>query len=144
MINAANNGDLKTVATLLENMVDPNCKDYDGRTPLHVSAANRHLEIIQLLLDKGADASAKDRFDGTPFDDAVRNKKRTGRDHVVDLLQNTTHQSSAGNQLSLSKIFAHPLVSILIIFQIAMAVLHGFFANYKLTSDRELYPIFQV
>ena len=33
----------------LECGVDPNCKDYDMRTPLHIAYANNRTEIVALL-----------------------------------------------------------------------------------------------
>lgn len=44
--------------------------DYDRRTPLHVAAAEGHMRVCILLIESGADVSAKDRWGNTPFSDA--------------------------------------------------------------------------
>jgi potassium channel len=62
LINASHDGDYATVKRLLNNQVSPNCKDYDQRTPLHLAAAKRNLEIVVILLNNGADPNA-----GTPL-----------------------------------------------------------------------------
>ncbi|EMP42190.1 Fibronectin type 3 and ankyrin repeat domains protein 1 [Chelonia mydas] len=50
----------KDVASLLiEAGADVNMKDKDGKTPLMVAVLNNHEELIQLLLDKGADSTVK-------------------------------------------------------------------------------------
>ena len=42
---------------------DPNCKDYDCRTPLHsaIVKGSRSYDCVRLLLDGGADVNHKDR-----------------------------------------------------------------------------------
>jgi glutaminase len=48
--------------------------DYDGRTPLHLAASEGHMEVVKLLLEKGAPVNAKDRWGGTPLEDAERGR----------------------------------------------------------------------
>ncbi|MDH4271667.1 MAG: ankyrin repeat domain-containing protein [Candidatus Aminicenantes bacterium] len=58
---AAEAGDLAKVKALVEK--DPACvkaKDGNGRTPLHLAAQGRHLEVLRYLVDKGADLDALD------------------------------------------------------------------------------------
>ncbi len=59
---AAEAGDLAKVKALVEK--DPACvkaKDGNGRTPLHLAAQGRHLEVLRYLVDKGADLDALDK-----------------------------------------------------------------------------------
>ncbi|MCY3759347.1 MAG: ankyrin repeat domain-containing protein [Acidobacteria bacterium] len=60
---AASEGDVASVRVELGKGVDPNRKNPDNLTPLHVSARLGHLEIAGLLLQKGADPNR--RQDGT-------------------------------------------------------------------------------
>eukprot|EP00178_Gracilaria_changii_P007339 TRINITY_DN233_c0_g1_i2.p1 TRINITY_DN233_c0_g1~~TRINITY_DN233_c0_g1_i2.p1 ORF type:complete len:1745 (-),score=208.95 TRINITY_DN233_c0_g1_i2:1936-7170(-) len=57
--------------------------DYDRRTPLHIAAAEGHANICALLIDRGADVNAKDRWGHTPLWDA----KMNGHRDVQELLQ---------------------------------------------------------
>jgi len=50
--------------------------DYDGRTPLHVAAAEGNLSCIHKLLDTDADPNPTDRWGHTPLFDAC-NRKHT-------------------------------------------------------------------
>ena len=71
-ITYAASGDATRLATLLESVSDwdPTTGDYDFRTPLHLAACSGSVEAARVLLDHGADPSARDRWDRTPLDDA--------------------------------------------------------------------------
>ncbi|CAI5516497.1 unnamed protein product [Closterium sp. Naga37s-1] len=58
---------------LLEFGTDPNSADYDGRTALHVAAAEGHLNVVKVLLQGGASPSVRDRWHRTPMDEARDN-----------------------------------------------------------------------
>lgn len=58
-------------------------QDYDRRTPLHICACDGHLALCSLLIEHGADVSAKDRWGNTALSDAVEND----RDKVIELLK---------------------------------------------------------
>ena len=51
---------------------DAALSDYDQRTPLHVAASEGNVEIVEYLLKNGASVHARDRNDGTPLVDAIR------------------------------------------------------------------------
>ena len=81
---AAGNGNIEQLKLLLrETNVDPSAGDYDGRTALHVAAVQGRNEIVELLLSRGANANAIDRWGRNPLWEAIRNEN----DHIATLLR---------------------------------------------------------
>ena len=72
MCLAAAEGRLEDIKRLVNNGVDPNEADYDGRTAMHLAASNGNLEILEHLVGIKANFMCRDRFNGTPLEDAVR------------------------------------------------------------------------
>ena len=72
---AIGRGDAKAVRRMLQDAnVDPNDKlfrDRDGWTPLHKACALGFIDIVNLLLDAGADPSATDGENFSPMHRAV-------------------------------------------------------------------------
>ncbi len=83
LIYAATNGDLDEVKRLGALGANLAAADYDGRTALHLAAAEGHEEIVAFLLDQGIAHDPVDRWGGKPIDDA----RRSGHDTVVRLLE---------------------------------------------------------
>jgi ankyrin repeat protein len=52
-------------------------------TALHVAAVDDHVEIVRLLLEAGADPTAKRIFDETPLDVAIREGATRVRDELL-------------------------------------------------------------
>jgi ankyrin repeat protein len=65
---------LEMLRRLLEFGVDPNSKNYDLRTPLHVAAAEGLHLVARLLIESGADVISKDRCSITL---SICNKKKS-------------------------------------------------------------------
>jgi ankyrin repeat protein len=64
----AQDGDLDGVTALLdENPGLVDVKDEDGLTPLHLASRGVHLEVVKLLVDRGADCSARDGNQSVPL-----------------------------------------------------------------------------
>ncbi|MEM7449514.1 MAG: glutaminase A [Myxococcota bacterium] len=82
LIWAAAVGDLRAMLRLVARGVPLDCADYDFRTPLHLAAAEGHLDIVRYLVSNGANLNARDRWGTIPADDA----KRHGRHAVVEML----------------------------------------------------------
>ncbi|KAG8661579.1 integrin-linked protein kinase 1 [Manihot esculenta] len=63
-------GDVHGVEDLLNEGIDVNSIDLDGRTALHIAACEGHLEVVKLLLSKRANIDARDRWGSTACADA--------------------------------------------------------------------------
>lgn len=61
LCSAVKMGDLNFLKRVLSYGIDPNSKDYDHRTPLHIAAAEGIFLIAKLLLENGASVFANDR-----------------------------------------------------------------------------------
>jgi cytohesin len=68
---------------LIDYGANVNARMYDYWTPIHVSAYNGNLEIVELLLERGADTCMKDDDGLTAYQVALRQ----GHRKVVDLLR---------------------------------------------------------
>lgn len=61
LCKAAADSKIDMLRRLLQNGVDPNSKNYDQRTPLHVAAAEGLHLVASILIENGADVCSKDR-----------------------------------------------------------------------------------
>jgi len=82
LVDAVRRGDVQEVARLLAAGADPNVRDPDGETPLHIAAEQCRADLAELLLRHGADPNAKNVRGETPLHRAVW--ERCGA--VVELL----------------------------------------------------------
>ncbi len=76
MCSAAGLGDLAALERLIASGAEVDAADYDGRTALHLAAAEGQVAAATLLLGKGARVGVVDRWGGTPIVDAVRHRQR--------------------------------------------------------------------
>lgn len=77
LYNCAKTNDHIRMKQLLESDIDDvNVGDYDERYPLHIAVESKSYECIWLLMAHGANYSVKDRWGGTPFKYALREKDK--------------------------------------------------------------------
>lgn len=76
-------GDVKGVQDLLDEGIDVNNIDLDGRTALHIAACEGHVEVAKLLLSRKANMNARDRWGSTAAADA----KHYGNAEVYEMLK---------------------------------------------------------
>lgn len=73
LLFGAYNGDVSALRRQFLLGVDMNQADYDGRTALHISAAEGHLDCVAFLIETcGVYPAPEDRWKFTPLDDAMR------------------------------------------------------------------------
>ncbi|XP_021298262.1 potassium channel SKOR isoform X2 [Herrania umbratica] len=76
-------GDSDFIKRILSNGIDPNSRDYDHRTPLHVAASEGLFLMAKLLIEAGASVFTKDRWGNTPLDEG----RMCGNKHLIKLLE---------------------------------------------------------
>ena len=75
MIWAASIGDLRAILRLVARGVPADCADYDSRTPLHLAAAEGHVEVLRYFIAHGINPNPRDRWGNTPLQDALRHEQ---------------------------------------------------------------------
>ncbi|XP_069107209.1 glutaminase kidney isoform, mitochondrial-like isoform X1 [Argopecten irradians] len=84
LLFSAYNGDVTAIRRYALLGVNLNQQDYDGRTALHVAAAEGHMNVVSYLLEKcEVEPSVEDRWGHTPLDEA----KRFGKENVADMIE---------------------------------------------------------
>ena len=81
---SAQQGDLDHLKKLFNLRIDMNQSDYDGRTALHLAVCENHIDIVKFLVQIGkVKIDPKDRWENTPYDEAVR----LNHEEIIDFLQ---------------------------------------------------------
>ena len=87
MLGAAARGDIGIVHQYLSGGVDANEVDYDQRSALHLAASEGQMNVVKLLLAKGARPSLPDRWGAKAYDDAVRGR----HGNIAELIKSFTN-----------------------------------------------------
>lgn len=66
-------GDVEQVEQLLAEGIDPNQTDDEGYTALQAAAENDHLDVVKLLVSKGADISFKGQYTALELAEIAQN-----------------------------------------------------------------------
>lgn len=83
-IGSAGSGDMKTMLEMLEQGVDINTHaPFGGPTALIVAARLGHIDIVEMLLARGAEVNAEDDYGQTALYFAKKNSKM----RIVELLE---------------------------------------------------------
>jgi len=84
LLFSAYNGELGAMKRFHLSGFNMETKDYDGRTALHLAAAEGHLNIVKYLLEQcNVSPTPLDRWGGTPLDEAERGNHTA----IVELLR---------------------------------------------------------
>ena len=84
--NAANVDDINMIKKLIKYGFDVNMQDSDGWALIHYASHSGNLEIVELLLKKGAKVNIKTNSGKTPLKLALKDKDRFRHIFTVDLL----------------------------------------------------------
>jgi ankyrin repeat protein len=87
LIEAVKRGDRESVRAILESDDRlANQRDESGATPLHYATLNGHRQIVQLLLERGADINRTDsQFGATPAGWAIEYLREMGGYLAIEL-----------------------------------------------------------
>lgn len=83
MIWAASQGNLNAMLPYIARGISMEAADYDGRTAIHLAAAEGQLNVVKFLLANQVDPNVQDRWGFTPLDDSIRH----GHDNVTEVLK---------------------------------------------------------
>ena len=92
--DAAQNGNLAVIQTLIKEKADVNAPQGDGTTALHWAAYREDVPMARLLIQAGADAKARTRLGSVT---ALHLAATTGNPQLVDLLLKAGAETDAAN-----------------------------------------------
>lgn len=78
-------GDTARVRQLLADGIDPNQSDEEGYSALQAAAENDHLDVVKLLLIKGANISSKGQYTALELAEMAQNTQ------IVKYLKDFSH-----------------------------------------------------
>ena len=116
LLQAACDGDVFKVKSLLEQGADINAKDKNGRTALILATEKGYVEIVKVLLEHGADVNAIDKNCNVPLSLA----KEKGHSEIAQLLKQAGARTYTESLIQpIKKILTQPKEKILLLTGIA-------------------------
>lgn len=82
---AAEQGRTDLIEALVQQGLDPNARDSDGKTPLHLATAAGHVSAMQALIAQGANPTARDNDIVTPLHIAAEKGNLPVLDYLMTL-----------------------------------------------------------
>jgi hypothetical protein len=67
LINAIHVGRVSHVRRLINNGINIHTRDQNQNTPLHIAADEENFEIVQILVENGADVNSQNIYGATPY-----------------------------------------------------------------------------
>lgn len=113
--------DIPLAKLMLESKVDPNCADYDGRTPLHLAVCESNVALAEILLNHGADPLKEDRWKCTPLMECSRHANRTGMNEMTRLFHSRLLQHEEESAWSIFTVVFAGLQAVIIILMFSTA-----------------------
>ena len=90
---------LQVIEDLLDTqLVDPNLRDEDQQTPLHMAALWDSRAVAELLLDRGAKIDVRDEYQQTPLHTAAMGNSRAVAELLLD--RGADYEARNKNQLT--------------------------------------------
>ena len=84
---AAKENDLLEIMQLYANGINLEETDYDGRSPLHLAAAEGNMEIVKYLVKKIKNCNSVDRWGHTPLMEAKKNNHSDIANYIEKLIK---------------------------------------------------------
>jgi len=92
----------KEIAVFLIEQMDIHLADQNGDTLLHHAARNNNINLVEILLDHGADVNAKNNYGSTALDLAIRFSSRNPQLHQL-LISRGAVRNEKSNQETIVK-----------------------------------------
>lgn len=86
LLNAASEGNVELVKSIIEAGADLNAKDDQGRTALMLALGNSHFGVVVELIEAGADMLATDHAGNSFLSEILDHILVLGREGAIDFL----------------------------------------------------------